>query len=309
MKAKTLWRWVSVLFALVASIYFIGYATEHIRELPPLAWGVETWALLSISIFLWAGIIILGALIWKILLVDLNCRLDLRDCMTIYGIAQFGKYLPGNIGHHVGRVVLAKQAGIPAAIALQTMFIEMVWAIGIGSGIALFGIVLGGDVRVSPAVLTLFFIVTLLAPWAAWGIASVFFPKLVARITKGAPIALPRLGTLILVSLLYLAAFIATGVLMDMHARFLFGAQSGHIFMLMVAFAWSWIAGYIVPGAPAGLGVREAVLLSALTPIYGASIAVGITLSLRVVTTLGDGMVFLIALLLSRLNLGNRHTT
>lgn len=300
MTAKTLWRWASLIFVLVASLYFIGYATEHIRGLPPISWGRVTWVALVASIILWSGIIILGAVIWKSLLMDLNCHLNWHDCVTIYGLAQFGKYLPGNVGHHVGRVVLAKQAGVPAAATLQTMLIEMVWSIGVASGIALFGVVLGGDIGVSSAALTLFFVVALMAPWAAWGVARTFFPKLLARVTNGTPIALPRLGTLMLASLLYLAAFMVAGLVMDMHARLLFGAQTSHVFMLTAIFAWSWIAGYITPGAPAGLGVREAVLVSSLTPIYGASVAVGLTLSLRVVTTLGDGMVFLIAIARSR---------
>lgn len=143
--------------------------------------------------------------------------------------------------------------------------------------------------------------------WAAWSVARTFFPKLVARLTDGGHIVLPRLKTLMFASMLYLTAFIAVGLLMDMHARLLFGAQTSHIYMLTVIFAWSWIAGYITLGAPAGLGVREAVLVSALTPLYGASVAVGLTLSLRVATTLGDLMIFLITLFLSRFNLGNRR--
>jgi hypothetical protein len=278
-----------MLFALIAGIYFVGYAAEHIRDLPPLSWGWVTWTLLVVSISLWSGIIIVGALIWKILLIDLDVRLSWHDCLTIYGIAQLGKYLPGNIGHHVGRVVLAKQSGVPAASTLQTMLIELVWGIGVASGIALIGIVLGSDLGGSPAVLTLFFVATLLGPWAAWSVAKVFFPKLM------------------LVSLLYLAVFLAVGLLMDMHARFLWGAQTSHVFMLAVVFAWSWIAGYITPGAPAGLGVREVVLVSALTPIYGASVAVGLTLSLRVVSTLGDMIVFLIAMFFSWLNPGKKR--
>lgn len=307
MKSSTLWRWASVVFALVASFYFIGYATEHIRGLPPISWGMVTWSALVVSVFLWSGIIILGAVIWKILLVDLNCKLNWHDCVTIYGLAQFGKYLPGNVGHHVGRLVLAKQAGVPAATALQTMLIEMLWSIGVASGIALFGVALGGDIGASPAVLTLFFVVALMTPWAAWGVARTFFPKLLARITSDAPIALPRLGTLTLVSVLYLTAFMIAGLIIDMHARLLFGAQTSHMVMLTVVFAWSWIAGYVTPGAPAGLGVREAVLVSSLTPMYGASVAVGLTLSLRVVTTLGDMLVFVFALIQSQFKLIDRQ--
>lgn len=307
MTTNAQWRWASVVFALVASFYFIGYATEHIRGLPPISWGSATWSTLVFTILLWSGIIILGAVIWKTLLVDLNCHLNWHDCVTIYGLAQFGKYLPGNVGHHVGRVVLAKQAGVPAATTLQSMLIEMVWNIGIASGIALFGVALGGDIGVSPAALTLFFVVALMAPWAAWGVAKSFFPKLLARITNGVPIALPRWNTLMLVSLLYLAAFMIAGLIMDMHARFLFGAQTSHVLMLTAIFVWSWIAGYVTPGAPAGLGVREAVLVSALTPIYGASVAVGLTLSLRVVTTLGDVLVFAFALIRSQFKLNDRQ--
>jgi len=105
-------------------------------------------------------------------------------------------------------------------------------------------------------------------------------------------------------SFLYLVTFFIVGLLLDSHARILFGADNSQILTLTAIFAWSWIAGYITPGAPAGLGVREAVLVSALTPLYGASVAVGLTVSLRVVTTMGDGLVFLIALAVRRLDNG-----
>jgi hypothetical protein len=300
MTSKTLFRLLTIALALGAGSYFIGYAAGHIRDLPPLSWGWKTWVLLGVSILLWSGIIALGALIWKILLNDLNCRLNWYACVTIFGIAQFGKYLPGNVAQYAGRVMLAKQAGVPASSTLQTMLFEMIWGVGVASGIALIGVILGRNIGASLVTLTLFFIAALLSPRAGWSVANIFFPKLVARLTDGGHINLPGLRTLLLVSMLYLATFVVIGFVIDIHARFLFGTQSSHIFMLTVIYAWAWIAGYITIGAPAGLGVREAVLVSTLTPIYGASVAVGLTISLRVVTTLGDLTVFLIAMLLSR---------
>lgn len=288
-------RVMAVMVTLVASIYFIGYAAEHIRGLPPIASGPATWVLLIFSVFLWVGITLLGALIWRSLLADLKYRLTLRACLVIYGIAQFGKYLPGNVGHHVGRVVLAKQAGIPVTSTLQTMLIEVAWGGGVAAGIALLGIVLGSGIDVSPEILALFFVAALLAPWLGWIVVSGLFPRLIERIVKGKPVTPPRLHTMLSVGLLYLLAFLGVGLLLDLHARLLFDASSSHVLMLTVAFAWSWIAGYITPGAPGGLGVREAVLVTALTPMYGASISVGLTLLLRMVTTLGDGLAFLMA--------------
>lgn len=302
MTANRLWRRVSVLLALLAGVFFIGYAVEHVQELPSLSWGIRTWLLLGVSVLLWAGIIFLGAVIWWSLLVDLNQRLNWRACLSIYGIAQFGKYLPGNVGHHVGRVVLAKQAGIPVASTLQTMLIEMAWGVGVASGIALIGIFQIGDVDVPPGYLVLLIVAAMLVPWAGLSVARTFFPGLVARVTAGANIQPPRPSTMAIASFLYLVVFLIVGLLLDSHARILFGADNSQILTLTAIFAWSWIAGYITPGAPAGLGVREAVLVSALTPLYGASVAVGLTVSLRVVTTMGDGLVFLIALAVRRLN-------
>jgi glycosyltransferase 2 family protein len=48
----------------------------------------------------------------------------------------------------------------------------------------------------------------------------------------------------------------------------------------------------VVPGAAAGLGVREAVLVLTLEPHLGGDGAVLAALTLRVVTTLGDLLFF-----------------
>jgi uncharacterized membrane protein YbhN (UPF0104 family) len=57
-------------------------------------------------------------------------------------------------------------------------------------------------------------------------------------------------------------------------------------------FAIAWIAGYLVPGAPGGLGVREAMMVMVLSPVLGAGAAVGLSLTLRLTTTLGDAVAF-----------------
>lgn len=302
MTVNRLWRWVSALLALLAGVFFIGYATEHIHELPSLSWDRRTWLLLAVSVLLWAGVIFLGAVIWWNLLVDLNQRLSWRACLYVYGIAQFGKYLPGNVGHHVGRVVLAKQAGIPVVSTLQTMLIELAWGVGVASGIAFIGILQLGHVDLPPGYLVLLMASAMLVPWVGLNAFRAFFPGLVARVTAGAGIRLPRPKSMVIAGFLYFVTFLMVGLLLDLQARILFGANSSQILTLTAIFAWSWIAGYITPGAPAGLGVREAVLVSSLTPLYGASIAVGLAVSLRLVTTIGDGVVFLVALAVRAMN-------
>jgi uncharacterized membrane protein YbhN (UPF0104 family) len=54
------------------------------------------------------------------------------------------------------------------------------------------------------------------------------------------------------------------------------------------AFAIAWAAGFIVPGAPAGLGVREAVLIALIAPSMQAGIAVACVGLHRLITALVD---------------------
>jgi uncharacterized membrane protein YbhN (UPF0104 family) len=59
-------------------------------------------------------------------------------------------------------------------------------------------------------------------------------------------------------------------------------------------FAIAWVIGFVTLVSPGGIGVREAVLLAGLTPAYGAGTALGVAILYRLVTSLGDGLGFLI---------------
>ena len=50
----------------------------------------------------------------------------------------------------------------------------------------------------------------------------------------------------------------------------------------------AWFAGFIIPGAPGGIGVREAIIILFLTPIIGEAESIVAAVGLRFVTLLGD---------------------
>ena len=54
----------------------------------------------------------------------------------------------------------------------------------------------------------------------------------------------------------------------------------------------AWMLGFVTPGAPAGLGVREAVLLGLLGPVLGEPAALLLSLQLRLATLGGDLLLF-----------------
>jgi hypothetical protein len=54
--------------------------------------------------------------------------------------------------------------------------------------------------------------------------------------------------------------------------------------------ALAWVVGYVTPGAPGGLGLREAVLVLGLSPVVGDAEAMAVALAYRLVTIVADAL-------------------
>jgi len=93
--------------------------------------------------------------------------------------------------------------------------------------------------------------------------------------------------------LLYLMFFCAMGgITVAMHYG-LNGRWACSLFQqFTVSYTAAWIIGYVSPGAPGGIGVREAALVALLGPSLGEGTAVSVACGLRCVTILGDLLLF-----------------
>lgn len=58
--------------------------------------------------------------------------------------------------------------------------------------------------------------------------------------------------------------------------------------LVLSSFAIAWSIGFITPGAPSGIGIREAILLLLLIPLSGEGPALILALLFRLVTIGGD---------------------
>ena len=99
---------------------------------------------------------------------------------------------------------------------------------------------------------------------------------------------------------LYGLGFAFAGFALDMLARGSLEVADSHFTLLTGVFAVAWVAGYVTPGAPGGLGVREAILIAGLGPIYGPGTAAALALIVRVCSVVADGLGFLSGLVLRR---------
>jgi len=298
---------ISFLVFLVAIFFYLALLWSYKEKVPNINVNVLTISLLALTILLSAFMVVLGGVIWLLLLRDHDFSVTPTLVIGLFLISQFGKYLPGNIGQYVGRVLLAQRAGIAIPVTLNTMIVEMMWGVASGSGLALLSIYFFIDandpgIGLIPGKFELFlFVILLLAlPWLGIHFVNSYIPNLAKWLTKNDLIPLPKVSTAIIVSTLCFTSFFIMGLILKIQAQFFFGITEGSVFELTCLFAIAWLAGYLAPGAPAGLGVREAMMVLLLSPVLGSGAAVGLGVTLRLTTTVGDSLAFALGVLVRK---------
>ncbi|MBU4185570.1 MAG: flippase-like domain-containing protein [Proteobacteria bacterium] len=304
---KSNYRWIGLGLGVVALIYFINQATANISALPPVYWDLNGCAGFAGAIVLNIVVILLGGYAWSLLLRASGESVANREVLIIFTLAQFAKYIPGNIAHHAGRIVLAKSRGFKLPRVLLTMSLEVGWNIVaactlITVSLPLIGQKMFETSQALPSVfqLVLAIIAGITLPIIGGWVIFSWRPGPLRMLFGDAEVITPGIRPLLFCLLIYMLCFFLMGLASDLLSRGLFGVTESYVCLLTGAFAVAWVAGFITPGAPAGLGVREAILLGILSPVYGSGIAAGIAIALRAVTTLADGLTFLAAVIAKR---------
>ena len=293
-----------MLVFLVAIFSYLTLLWSFRGQIPAITINAQNVSALVLCILLSALVVVLGGFIWFLLLRDHKVYVSPTTVISTFMVSQFGKYIPGNIGQHVSRVVLAKRAGISMPATINTMIIEITWGVANGCGLALLSILLlltpqDIDANYIPDKFELFLIVIFLValPWIVIHSINAYFPNLSKRIAQGNVIPAPKISTAIFVSALFIASFLIVGLILKIQAQWFFGYPDGNVFELTCLFSIAWLAGYLVPGAPAGLGVREVMMVLFLSPALGPGTAIGLGVTLRVTTTVGDAVAFVLGVL------------
>ena len=277
--------------ALVASVvYLAAVAARHASSFPAVVWSPRAAASLAGAMGLYLVMVLTGALAWLLLLRSTGAAARPVAVLAVWGQAQAGKYLPGNVGQYLGRAALAKRHGIPLHQSALTLVFETTGLIVTAAACAL----LAGASLASPWKIGLLAAGAVAAPLLLVHVLERWFPEALQRRLGTARLPRPSLAALGGSAALYALGFACWGLAFELLARGLFGAGSDVSWARVVpAFALSWVAGFVTPGAPAGLGVREALLVGGTAPLYGPGTALSAALALRLVTVLGDGLAFL----------------
>ena len=221
---------------------------------------------------------------WRLASALAPKALPARPILATYAITQFGKYLPGNVAQYALRHAWSRRFGLSHAGLGLASVLEAALLLLAALGLTLLGDMqrLRGlsalDPRFGVALL-----VTLLVVLGV-GLRLVRRREFAAR--WHVP-ALPPTATLAICLACYAGFFVVCAALLDGLAHAL-AMPTGSFATLLAAGAASWAAGFVVVGAPGGLGVREAVFVALTGAAFGESSALLLIGSFRVATFLGD---------------------
>lgn len=295
-------HWIGIGVSLLCLLYFLRAVAEHWATLSQKAWSGDLIFSIATAALLYLTTFALGTKAWQLLLRLFGEVVHYTALARILMLSQLGKYLPGNVGHHIGRVVLARQGGIPTESVVASMVVETISVLVAGGLCSLPAMALMLDIAAQHhwSMARSLFIAGALGLTVVAG--SIAAPVVRRKVTAIASAMLPiarssRLlgGALLMQCVTFLAG--ATGLFAICTAvSATAGVASPSVWFDVVgAYAVAWLLGFLMPGSPAGLGIREVALLIGLTPLFGVQSATTAAALFRLVTTTGDGIAFLLA--------------
>lgn len=304
---KRSYRLVGLLAGLLLTALFVLYVVHalHGHDLTVYA-TPRAFAGIVVAALLWTASLPLNALAWHGLLAGLGTRKSWRELTAILGITQLAKYVPGNVVQYLSRAGMSLSRGIPARALGVTITVEIVlvisaaMAMGIGTG--MWSVVGIAAVRHHGKSLMLV-AGLLLAAIAILLTFRKFGPVLLHRLAPQhahvlAGDLLPPRGMILRAFAIYLLVYACLGLSLVILAHWILPNALQDNWLLVASFSLAWVVGFVTPGAPAGLGVREGLLLLMLSPVYSSAAASVLVIALRLATTLGDIVCFASGLLI-----------
>lgn len=290
--------WIGAAAGVASLSFVVLQLIQHGQEIPRIPWTWPALGSLAGAVVLSGLPVVIGAIAMSLLLHAGGVSLTWRESFAIVGQSQIGKYLPGNVFHYLGRAALGAHRGLPIgplsiAIGAETAFTIVV------------AMVIGGAGALSEGVFTdpRSHALRNAIVWSSAGLAAIIVAGL--SINHVRSIASQFLATrrayylsigTVLVAVLSALAFASLGAAIALLVQGVLGVDPRWGWLQFTwRFALIWVLGVVTVGAPAGIGVREALMVVWFSPVVGESLALGLAALLRLVTITADLLMFALA--------------
>lgn len=302
-RLKPYLRWL----VLGATLFFLASAIrQHWQEVAALRLDAAGWGNLAIALGITLLAHVWSGWVWSWILWEFEQPVPGSWGILKYLKTNIAKYLPGNVWQFYGRVVAAKQIGIPLSVATLSVLLEPLLMAAAALAIALIGVQSGNLplqflcllavlIGIHPRILnTLLQLVGRMKgkpkepeppqPETATPAAS-------SSPDATSPSTAPKLRRYPLLPLLGEAGFVllrGSGFIFTLLA--LGSIAPGQIFPTLSAFSFAWVLGLVVPGAPGGIGVFEATAVALLSQQFSPGMILGSVALYRLISVLAEAI-------------------
>lgn len=225
---------------------------------------------------------------WQALLAGLGSPVRTTTAGRIFFIGQLGKYIPGSVWPVLTQMELGARAKIPRSRSASASILTMILSVASGLLVAAATIPFAHP---SADYDWVFIFVPVILVCLYPRILNPLLNKLFALTKRPGldhPVTLRMLSKALAWSLL---AWLANGVQIWILADKL-GAPPGRTFLIALGgYAFAWCVGFVIIIDPAGAGIREALLVTALAPVLPPGAPLAVALVSRAVNTISDLLV------------------
>ena len=228
-------------------------------------------------------------------------QIPTKSALPVYTRSNLMKYVPGNVFQYVGRNQLAADLHISHVDVACATLLDIVSSMV--TPLLLILILMGKDmlllfqkysrnflIILIAGILVLLLLILLLC-WKFQEPLKRYFEKYRKLLNRK---NIPRI---LVVFLLYLSQYIISTAMYGTAAYLLFDVPAAQMGLFLGTYLFSWIIGFITPGAPGGIGIREAVMVLMCGSFMSTETIMLYAVTMRIISTLGDVVAFLVGLI------------
>ena len=295
---KSLVKLAGNLVVILALVFLVKKFMDMDVDYAQLASG-NIAAAFVLSTVIQALLIIAACFPWLVFTQSLSGKkIPFSAAMPVYTRSNIYKYLPGNVFQYVGRNQLAADMSIShvdvACATVLDVFFCVLWT-GVISVVLLGGAIVELLEKYGRNILII----------GAVGIAAVILLAVIVRLKfmdkvkdylsrYSKAIEKENRGKLIQGVAYYLVHNSISAVMYFLCLHLVFGdtAAASELLSLTGAFLFAWIIGFVTPGAPGGIGIRESVMIFVCGEKYEEKVLLFV-LTMRIASVIADLAAFL----------------
>ena len=263
MAGRMRWRKAAKVLLAGVGLIFLGLNIYHgWRDASRFQWNVRPWPLV-VSFALALAFWFMTGLGWNLLVRYLGGSMALRKGMKIYFLSNLGWYVPGKVWYAVVRTYLGQQEGVSVGVISTSVLTELVLSLASSALMATLALPLLSPLLGAKG---LYLGIAVLALGLAILHPALMKPSLslLERLLPGPRRVMsppPRYSVMmgLLAGYLFIWGFVGAAFFILLNS--VYPLPLAWLPTVAAIYAVSWIAGFLVPFAPSGLGVREGAMI------------------------------------------------